>query len=78
MNGPLSNRPADGAAPSAGARRMALHRNRRRKGLRCITIEIFEIEINALIRRGLLAPNSRTDITAIRKALHVWLDDVLR
>jgi hypothetical protein len=78
MNGPLSNRPADGAALSAGARRMARHRNRRRKGLRCITIEIFETEINALMRRELLAPNNRTDITAIRKALHAWLDDALR
>ena len=63
---------------SAGARRMALHRERRRKGLRCITIEILEAEINMLIRRGWLARDRRADPVEVKKALHAMLDDVLR
>jgi hypothetical protein len=63
---------------SAGARRMALHRHRRQKGLRCITIEILDAEINLLIRRGWLARDRRADRLALRDALHALLDDVLR
>jgi hypothetical protein len=63
---------------SAGARRMALHRERRRKGLRCITIEILEAEINMLIRRGWLARDRRADPVEVKKALHAMLDDALR
>jgi hypothetical protein len=69
---------SDGAAPSAGALRMALHRNRRRKGLRCITIEVREAEVEALIRRGHLAQDGRADPAAVRKALYAFLDDRLR
>jgi hypothetical protein len=63
---------------SAGARRMALYRVRRRKGLRCVMIELLDVEINALIRRGWLARDRRADPLALRAAFHVMLDDVLR
>jgi hypothetical protein len=63
---------------SSGAVRMARHRRRRKKGLRCVTIELREVELDVLIRRGRLAPESRGDIPAIRKALHKFLDDALR
>jgi len=63
---------------SSGAARMARHRRRRKKGLRCVTIELREVELDVLIRRGRLALNSRRDIQAIRKALHEFLDDALR
>jgi hypothetical protein len=56
---------------------MARHRDRRRNGLRCITIELRETEIDALIRRAGLAPDSRTDMAAVRKALYAWFDDAL-
>jgi hypothetical protein len=36
--------PSDSTAPTAGALRMARHRARRRKGLRCFTIELYETE----------------------------------
>src|SRR5262249_19646 len=42
-------------APSAAAERMRRHRQRRRDGLRCFMIELRETEIDALIRKGLLA-----------------------
>jgi hypothetical protein len=66
------------AIRSAGAVRMARHRNRRQKGLRCVTIELRETEIDVLIRRGWLAPDSRGDLGAIKRALYGFLDDTLR
>ena len=63
---------------SAGAQRMALYRERRRKGLRCVMIELLDVEINVLIRRGWLARDRRADPVALRDAFHMMLDDVLR
>jgi len=47
------------AARSAAAERMRLHRERRRKGLRCLLIELRETEIDVLIRMRLLNPERR-------------------
>jgi hypothetical protein len=66
------------AARSPGAERMQRHRQRRRKLLRCVTIELRETEIDVLIRRGRLAPDSRDDLPAVKKALYRFLDDTLR
>lgn len=63
---------------SPGADRMARHRRRRKNGLRCITVELREAEIDALILRRRLAPESRGDLFAVRKALYGFLDDTLR
>jgi len=63
---------------SPGARRMARHRDRRRKRLRCIMIELRETEIDVLVRRGWLHPDDRANLAAIRRALHVYLDEHLR
>ena len=54
--------------------RMRLHRARRSAGLRCLTLEVRESEIAALIRKGLLSPASQKDSTAIRNALYAMLD----
>ena len=59
----------------SSAERMRRHRGRRQLGLRCLTIELRETEIDVLIRRGRLAPDSRGDLLAVRKALHGFLDD---
>jgi hypothetical protein len=53
---------------------MRLHRARKRSGLRCLTLEIRETEIAALIRNGLLSPDSGQDSTAIRSAIYALLD----
>src|SRR6516225_4894664 len=50
---------------SPAAERMRLHRERRRKGLRCLTIELRETEIDALIRKGMLKIDARNDQHAI-------------
>lgn len=72
-----SNELTNGDTFSSGARRMARYRKRRRNGLRCITLEIRESEIDTLIRRGRLPSNNRSDTAAIKKALYSWLDDEL-
>jgi hypothetical protein len=60
--------------PSTAAKRMRLHRERRRQGFRCLTIELRETEIDALIRRGLLKAEMRNDMYSVRKALYEHLD----
>jgi hypothetical protein len=64
-------------ACSPAAERMRLHRERRRQGLSCVTIELRETEIDSLIRRGLLKAETRNDRHAVRKALYEHLDHTL-
>jgi hypothetical protein len=54
----------DDTPRSAAAERMRAHRDRRRKGLRCIRIELRETEVDVLIRKGLLRPDARNDLNA--------------
>jgi hypothetical protein len=62
------------AAPAAklprlsSAERMQRSRERRRKGLRCLTIELREAEIDQLIRRKRLAAEDRENPDALRRA----------
>ena len=59
---------------SPAAERMRRHRQRRSDGLRCITIELRETEIDALIRKGLLKSETRNDRNAILRAIYEFLD----
>ena len=68
---------ASGVRARTGAERMRRHRERRRKRMRCITIEVREAEIDALIRRGQLHPDHRVNSAAVRKALYGFLDQYL-
>jgi hypothetical protein len=61
---------------SSGAIRMARTRARRRKGLRCVTIEVSDREIAAFIRAGDLPRERRNDPKAIAHAVHKFLDFV--
>jgi hypothetical protein len=63
--------------PSPGALRMSRFRDRRRRGLHCVTLQIWEREIEALVRRGLLAPGKQGDRLAIVEAMHRLLDVTL-
>ena len=62
---------------SAAAERMRRHRERRRDGLRCVTIQVRVAEINTLIRNGFLNWEMRNDQIAIRDALYSFLDETL-
>jgi hypothetical protein len=56
---------------------MRLYRARRRRGLRCVTIELRKNEISALVRHGLLQPEARSRPRDIVKALYAFLDRTL-
>jgi hypothetical protein len=62
------------SACSPAAERMRLYRERRRSGLRCLSIELRETEIDALIRKGLLKSEMRNDTAEIIDALYAHLD----
>jgi hypothetical protein len=79
-SGVVPQPPQDAAEPlehTTSARRMRLYRARRQKGLRCLTVELREREIEALVAKGLLPSTSRGDTTAIRNALYAYLDGTL-
>ena len=57
-------------ARTPAAARMRLHRQRRRRGLRCLMVELRETEVDALIRGGLLEHETRNDRNAVLKALY--------
>jgi hypothetical protein len=63
---------------SPAAERMQRHRKRKRQGLRCVTVQLRETEIDVLIRDGLLAADARNDPYAVRKAVHKHFDRTLR
>jgi hypothetical protein len=59
---------------SPGADRMRRYRARRRKGVSCVLIQLFETEISALVQQGLLEPTRRHDRAAIAGAMNKFLD----
>lgn len=59
---------------SAAARRMRIHRARRKLGLRCVTIPLSEPMLETLVHKGLLPRGERADRAAIRRALYSYLD----
>ena len=61
-------------ARAQSAERMRRSRDRRRKGLRCCTLQIRDREIEALIDRGLISSGEQTDRRAVVNALHKFLD----
>lgn len=63
--------------PNLAAERMRRHRQRRRDGLRCITFELRETEIEALVRRGYLKKETRNDEMDIIEALYAHLENTL-
>jgi hypothetical protein len=62
---------------SAAAERMRLHRERRRNGMRCLTIELRETEIEALICNGFLRLETRNDASTVTEALYAFFDRTL-
>ena len=55
---------------------MVRHRQRRRLGTRCITVEMTESEIAALAAGGYLPEEARGDPVAIKAAIEVVISDV--
>jgi hypothetical protein len=56
------------------AERQRITRHRRAHKLICVTVEVREDEIQALICQGRLKPSERADRSALRRALHSFFD----
>jgi hypothetical protein len=69
--------PAAALFPTAAARRMARCRARRRKGLRCYSVQLHDDEVEILTQLGLLSPDERTNCYAVVEALHRFFDQTL-
>ena len=67
-----------GREPSLAALRMRRSRERRRQGLRCLTIELHETEIAALVHNGHLASEEQHDRCAVTEALYAFFDETLK
>jgi len=63
---------------SPSTHRQRYYRERRRRGLKCVTIEVRDHEIAELTHRGLLAADAQGDRVAIRDALHMFPDSTLQ
>jgi len=59
---------------SSAVERMRLYRERRRRGLSCIKVQLRRSEVDALIACGLLEPADRQDRGVLAAALHRYLD----
>lgn len=64
-------------APLTAAERMARYRERRKSGMRYLTLEIRNSEISALVRRGLLHSNKSDDRAAIKAAIYAYFEQTL-
>ena len=61
----------------SAAERMRLHRQRRRRGMRSLSILSHVTEIEALVRKGLLEHEHRADPDIIRRAVYDLLASAL-
>lgn len=55
---------------------MRLLRDRRKRGFRCVTIEVGGDDVAGLVTRGLLDRLHRDDPRAVHEALGKWLDQL--
>jgi hypothetical protein len=59
---------------SPAAERMRRYRERGRRGLSCITVQLRRSEVDALIACGFLGATDREDRSALAAALHRYHD----
>ena len=59
------------------AERMRRYRKRRRRGIRCVRVQIHVTEIDALIRKKYLDQQSRDDLKAVEYAIRTVVLDAL-
>jgi hypothetical protein len=62
--------------PSPSMERSRRHRQRRRRGTRCITVDVNEGEVAALVARGYLPEEARGDPAAIKAAIEGVISDL--
>jgi hypothetical protein len=62
---------------SPAAERMRAHRERKKNGMQCVTLEMRNEEIETLVAKQLLKSDLRRDREAIAQALYKWFDQTL-
>jgi len=60
----------------SSASRMTRHRERRRQGTRCVTVDVSQSERDALVVRGYLAEEERDSGAALKRAIEAVLSDI--
>jgi hypothetical protein len=55
---------------------MKRHRERRRQGTRCATVDVSQGELDAFVLRGYLGEDQRGDAGAIKKAIEGLISDM--
>ena len=70
----VSSTPA--ARPSSATERSRRHRQRRRRGTRCITVDVNESELSALAARDYLPEEALGDAMAIKAAIECVISDL--
>jgi hypothetical protein len=63
-------------AKRSSAARTRRHRERRRHGTRCVTVDVSQGELDALVVRGYLSEEERDDGAAIKKAIEGVISDI--
>ena len=56
---------------------MKRHRERRRQGTRCVTVDVNQSEVDALVVRGYLSEEERDNGAAIKKAIEGVISDMV-
>jgi hypothetical protein len=75
MNTEIANLSA--RSPSSAAERMRLYRKRRRRGMRCVRIQLDVTTIDALIRKKHLDHEARNDQKALELAIGDFIWDAV-
>jgi hypothetical protein len=65
------------AANRSSAQRSQRHRERRRQGTRCVTVDVSQSERDALVVRGYLSEEDRDNGAAIKKAIEGVISDMV-
>jgi hypothetical protein len=63
-------------ASRSSAARMTRHRERRCQGTRCVTVDVSQSELDALVVRGYLPEEERDNGSAIKKAIEGVISDI--
>ena len=64
-------------ASRSSAARMTRHRERRRQGTRCVTVDVSQSERDALIDKNYLSEEERDSGATIKKAIEGVLSDLV-
>jgi hypothetical protein len=69
----MTSNPTESASSTERSRR---HRARRRRGTRCVMVDVSRGELDALVVRGYLPEHERGSGAAIKKAIEAVLSDI--